>query len=112
MKNLLKKLRLTKMFFALTLLGVYSASMYKIASLQPPHTDVIDMPISATHADMKKILDIVEPRAHEGSASTYLPGVACIIDAGPDTTAKMMQEYFSNCLGVHEDFLSMSPIIE
>ncbi len=100
------------MFLVLTLLGVYSASMYKIASSRPAGTDIVDMPITATQADMEKILDVVEPRFHDTPTSTYLPGVACVIDAGPGTTVEEMQEYFSTCLNVHEDFMSESSIIE
>ena len=86
--------------------------MYKIASVQSARTSTIDIPITATSADMEKILDVVGPRVQRGPTSTYLPGVACVIDAGPDTTIEEMQEYFSSCIGVHEDFMSESSILE
>ncbi len=112
MNNLLTRLQLPRMFIVLTLLGVYSASMYKIASVQSARTNIIDIPITATAADMEKILDVVEPRIQKGPTSTYFPGVACVIDAGPQSTVEEMQEYFSTCLQVHEDFMSSSTLIE
>ena len=114
MKNTLQNINIIKLFFALVLLGAYSASMYKLASTQVLQTRAIDMSISeSTAEDEEKIRAVVKPRIEDpGPTSAYFPGVACVIDAGPQSTVEEMQEYFSTCLQVHEDFMSSSAFIE
>ena len=110
--SFLQKLNLPQMCLALSLLGAYSASIYKVASTHDRRTHVVDIPL-ASSTDVEKILDVVEPReSADGDVSNYLPGVACIIEAGPDTTVEKMEEFFSECLADHYDFINRVPFIE
>lgn len=94
------------MLVIVALLGVYSASMYKMASNQTPDMRIVDMPISnSSQADVERILNVVKPRVHGQGSTTYFPGVACVIDAGPDTTTEMMEEFFVSCLSDHTSFM-------
>ena len=106
---MLQNLNLVKMFIALVLLGAYSASMYKLASTQVLQTRAVDMSISeSTASDVEKIRAVVKPRVEGQGSTTYLPGVACVIEAGSDTTIEMMEEYFSTCIDEHHTFTGTS----
>ena len=103
--NTLHKLNFPKLFLVLVLLGAYSASMYKFASTQVLHTRAVDMSISeSTPEDADKIRAVIKPRVVGHGSTTYLPGVACVIEAGPGTTIDMMEEYFSTCIDEHHTF--------
>jgi len=109
MKNTLQNTNITKLFFALVLLGAYSASMYKFASTQALQTRAVDMSISGSTAeDEEKIRAVIKPRVEGFGSTTYLPGVACVIEAGPTTTVEMMEEYFSSCIDEHYSFTNIS----
>jgi hypothetical protein len=103
--NVIRKINISKLCMVLTVLGVYSASMYKIAETRTYQTQIIDMPLT-TQADADKIREVVKPRMMHENASQYLPGVACVIDAGEDVTPAMMEEFFTECVASHGDFIS------
>ena len=98
--NVIRKINIPKLCLVLTVLGVYSASMYKVAQVQTYETQTIDMPLT-TQADADKIREVVKPRMMSENASQYLPGVACVIDAGEDVTPEMMEEFFTECVASH-----------
>jgi len=105
----LHNLNFGKLFLVLVLLGAYSASMYKFASTQSLQTRAIDMSISeASSDDAEKIRAVVKPRVEAFGSTTYLPGVACVIEAGPETTVDMMEEYFSTCIEEHHTFTNIA----
>ena len=100
------------MCIALSLLGVYSASMYKIASDQRVRTHIVDMPLTSS-ADMERILEVVKPKGNTNlPRSNYLPGVACVIDAGPNTSVEMMEQVLSRCISDRNDFMDPNPFVE
>lgn len=110
--NMLQNLNLVKMFIALVLLGAYSASMYKLTLTQALQTHAVDTPISeSTASDVEKIRAVVKPRVEAQGSTTYLPGIACVVEAGPGTTIEMMEEYFSTCISDHRVFMAGSEVI-
>ncbi|HIE83281.1 MAG TPA: hypothetical protein EYQ00_05255 [Dehalococcoidia bacterium] len=96
------KNNLTKLFLIAGVLGVYSASMYTMATTasQP---NMMRVP---THSDedVQKILDVVKVQSASQEAM-YVPGVACVIEATEQMSVEEMELLFKACADSHSEHL-------
>jgi hypothetical protein len=96
------KKNLTKLFLIVGVLGVYSASMYTMATTtsQP---SMMQVP-AHSEEDVQKILDVVKVQSSPHDA-TYVPGVACVIEATERMSVEEMELLFKACADSHSEHL-------
>ena len=102
MKSLSMKRNLTKLSLIVCVLGVYSASMYTLAT-STPTPEAVPAPVHSQE-DVQKILDVVKVQSAPPEAS-YVPGVACVIDATEEMSVQEMEQLFEDCASSHSEHL-------
>ena len=94
---------ITKLFFIVTILGVYAGSMYNLGAVR------LNLPqlerVQHSPEDVQKILDVTKVQAVRDDTTRYVPGVACVIQATPEMSINEMQSLFEDCAISHTEHM-------